>query len=278
MSLILRTTGAVVLLLAAIAAGQAQLFTDQGLMSGSGMMIVPTTATAPVAEFSLQSARVEFLRPGERGMNVVTFVGGFSSHVEGYLRLTGEQIGMPSSMMSYSFGVKMRSPISLPVAEQHALWLESGSTEQEMQRAVYPPNVFRGGIVLAFGTNGINPVALAGVASVEGNISPLIGGGVTYAAGHDAELGAELLYGYAGSRTLHAVLDAAIRVLPHVSVHAMPGYITSPTASTWLFSIGLSFSTADIDYHPERVSNNGEFVMPSIEDVEREMQGEKKNE
>jgi hypothetical protein len=278
MSLTLRIVLGVLMLSMYATEGGAQLFTDQGLMSGSGLMIMPTPATAPTAEFGIQTARVEFLRPGERGMNVIGFTGGFSSHMEGYVRVSGEQVGLPSSVISYGFGAKLRSPFTVPAVEHIALWLESGSTEQVKQRAMYPPNVFRAGITASFGTDGINPTALVGLSSVEGAAGLLLGGGVTFAAGHEAQLGAEVVYGYTGTKSVHALVNSSLRVLPNISIHVVPGYVTSEVASTWLFSVGVSFTTTDIDYHPARVSNDDEFVVPSIEDIESQMQGEKKHE
>ena len=51
-------------LLAAPAA--AQLFTDQGMMSGSGLSILPTATTAPAAEMQAQATAFERGVPGSR--------------------------------------------------------------------------------------------------------------------------------------------------------------------------------------------------------------------
>ncbi len=249
----------------------AQLFTDQGLFSGSGLTVVPTATVVPASEFRLQYSRVDYLRGERGGMNVIGLSAGFSSSVEGYMRVSGEQLGGPQSQVAYGFGGKFRLPVLVPVVRRLALWAEATASDQYYRSALYPADAFRGGVTATFDSNGIHPTLLIGVTSVQEQTRPLVGAGVTMAAGNHTQVGMEFVHGYLGLNSAQAAATASFRVFPNISLHASPGYLSMAGVSTWTISFGISCTTTDVDFHPVYEDKTGnEFILPSIEEMEKE--------
>ncbi|TAK51074.1 MAG: hypothetical protein EPO24_16190 [Bacteroidetes bacterium] len=256
-----------------------QLFTDQGLFSGSGLTVVPTATVVPPSEFRLQVSRVQHVQDTELGINVIGVGYGLSSTLEGYVRLTGEQFGSAFSQVGYSFGGKFRVPMLIPGIRRLAFWVESTNSDMYQQPAAYPTEAFRYGAIATFDSNGIHPSLLLGLARLNNKTRPLIGAGVTYAVSQRSQIGFEVAYGYLNSTSVQIIASGATRVFKNISVHFSPGYVSSLATSSWMLSMGISFSTTDIDFHPKtEVAPLDEFQLPSFEEIEKQSIEEKKNE
>ena len=260
-----------IILSVVICGSSAQLFTDQGLFSGSGLTVVPTATVIPSTEFRLQYSRVNYLRSGRTGLNVLGLGAGFSSSLEGYMRVSAEQLGARQSLVAYGFGGKFRLPLLLPVVRRLALWAEATTSDQYNSSALYPTDAVRGGVTATFDSNGIHPTIFLGIAKVQNKARPLVGAAVTMAAGNYAQLGLEFVHGYLGLNSAQAAATASLRIFSNISLHASPGYQSMAGVSTWIVSVGISCTTSDIDFHPliEEKKENG-FILPSIEEIERE--------
>jgi hypothetical protein len=262
------------LICAALLSGGArgQSFGDQGLLSGSGLTLLPTATVAPSSEFRVQYARLNFLREGGRGSNIITLCSGFSESVEGYARLTGEQTGATNSGMAYAVGGKFRVPALFPVIGRLAIWAEKTQSDAVAPRALLPQDAFRVAAVATIDSRGIHPTALLGVSTIGDQTVLLAGAGFTLAAGHEVQFGLEAARGYLGERSGQFAASAAIRVFPNVSLHVSPGYQTAPAASTWTISLGISCTTAGIDFQPVAAAPGGnDLIVPSLEEIEKEL-------
>jgi hypothetical protein len=256
------------LLLSAGAA--AQTFTDQGLLSGSGMSILPTATIVPPTEFRVQLSRVDYLGSAKQGMNVFGMGVGLSTAIEGYVRVTGEQLGFNQSQIVYGFGGKIRVPLLLPVVRRAAIWAERTTSDMALPSNIYTPDALRAGVIVTADSNGIHPTFLVGMTRIGELTRPLVGAGVTIAAGNTSQVSLELVHGYLGRKSFMAAGTFSHRPFRNIAFHATPGYLTTPTASSWTISLGFSLATADIDFHPVYdVEPTDEFILPSIEELER---------
>jgi len=269
-----------VLVLLAVHTSSAQLFTDQGMMSGSGLMILPTATIAPASEMQVQYSRLTFLQNNSPRANVLSLSCGFSSSLEGYARFTSEELRTISSQSAYSFGAKFRFPGSFPVLRRLALWGEStfSDMQPEGKPSLFPVGATRGGIVASLDSNGFRPSFFIGGSQINNSFSPLIGGGITIALGHRAQLGGEFLQGYFGKNTNQSILTGSVRIFSNVSLHISPGYFSADSFNGWMISGGFSLFTADVDYHQvnDVSENKDDFRLPSIDELEKQMQEEKK--
>lgn len=252
------------------AAATAQTFTDQGLLSGSGMSILPTVSIVPPTEFRLQISRLGFLTGSNRGMNVIGLGIGLSTAIEAYVRVTGEQVGLNQSQIVYGLGGKIRVPLLLPVVRRAAIWGERTTSDQNLPANVFTPEALRGGILVTADSNGIHPTFLVGVTRIGDLTRPLVGAGMTIAAGSSSQVSVELVHGYLGRKSFMAAGTFTHRPFRNIAFHVSPGYLTTPSASTWTLSLGFSLATADIDFHPaDEALPSDEFILPSIEELER---------
>jgi len=269
------------IILSQVAAGRvsAQMFTDQGVMSGSGLVMLPTATVAPSSEMEFQYSRLGFMQDGSSRVNIFSLNSGFSTSVEGYVRLTSEELRTVSSQISYSFGAKFRYPGDLPVVRRLAFWGESTFSDMENQTkpALFPTQATRWGAAVSVDSNGFRPTFFAGGFEHQGVITAMAGAGLTVALGHRGQLALEYMYGYFGPSTDHGAVTTSLRILPDISLHLSPGYITAGALRSWMFSAGISFSTTDIDYHQikEPGSVKDEFSLPSLDDLEHQTKEEK---
>lgn len=274
MSLMRRSYCLATVLFLIIGSSEAQLFTDQGLLSGSGLTVLPTATIAPSMEWRLQYSRVNYLKSSTTGMNIATLSAGLSSTLEAYLRFTGEQSGTFSSQLAHGFGGKFRFPGLVPVVRRLAIWADVTSTDQAISSALFPSDAFRTAVTATFDSNGVHPTALIGVARIGDVSHVLFGGGVTIATGNSSQVGFEFVHGYMGKNSDQLVASGSMRVFPNVSFHASPGYLSTSTVSTWTISFGISCSTSDIDFHPVlEEKRENDFILPTIEEIEKESQG-----
>jgi hypothetical protein len=219
---------------------------------------------------------MEFLGSGPSGVTVLGISGGLSSHVEAYVRVHEDQSAASGSLTSYGFGAKLRLPFPVPLAEQVSLWGETVSTEAPAGGQLYPTNLVRAGMTTLLVQNGVRPQMFLGLSVGDGRTALLAGTGVTMAAGRSVQLGAEALYGYAGSRSAHLMVSGAVRVLSGVCLQLGGGYLATATRGTPLLSLGLSIGTADIDFAPVVEEKKTEFRMPTLEEMEQQSREEGK--
>ncbi len=259
------------MMLLVVSASNAQLFTDQGVYSGSGLTVLPTATVVPMSEFRVQYTRFNHFNSAGFGANVIGFSCGLSSSLEGYARVSDEQVGKLASQVSFGFGGKFRFPMMIPTIRRLALWGEATSSEMDPNSTIFPSDAVRGGVLATFDSNGIHPTLLLGVSRIDGQTRPLIGAGVTYAVSNETQLGLELMHGYLKKNSFQAIVSASTRLFPNVSIQIAPGFVSTSTISTWMISAGISCSTADIDFHPvtEEVVIE-EYQLPSIEDLEKQ--------
>lgn len=259
----------VVILLSIPVAGAAQLFvTDQGILSGSGLTVLPTAGTIPRGHWRGYVSRMDFLKSGLKGLNVLGLNYGLSGYVEGYVRLTAEQTGMMTSLTTYGFGGKVMLPVRIPHVLRTGAWFESTGTDELHQSRLFPSKAIRGGISTAFGSRTLSPLLLLGLTKLDGGSHPLIGGGVAAAVSNSVQVGVEVVRGYAQESAMHYMADAAVRVLPFASIFLSTGYVVVPGISSWTLSLGFALTTVDIDFNPVMdLGEKDEYRLPSIEEI-----------
>ncbi len=272
MSLIKYTYVALMLLLAGPA--RAQMFTDQGMFSGSGLTIMPTATLAPQMEYRIQYSRLSYFKGSGLGMNIMSMTAGFSTTLETYFRFGSEQSGSFASQIAYGVGGKFKVPLLLPVIRRLALWADLTATEQTIPTAIFPSDAFRSGAVMTLDSNGVHPTILIGINKLGTAANALLGAGVTIAAGNSVQLGFETVYGYLGRNSIQIAPSASLRVIRNIGLQISPSYLSLPSGSLWMMSVGFSLTTTDIDFHPAVVEQaSDEFILPSIEDIEQETKG-----
>jgi len=252
-------------------------FTDQGMFNGSGLTILPTATIAPPSEFRLQYSRLGIADRSSSGMNVIGLSTGFSSNVEGYSRFVGEQAGSSISQETYGFGLKVLAPFDVPIFRRVAVWVDRTISNRNDPTALFPTDAIRYGAIATLDSDGIRPTVMMGMSSFNGVANALEGAGLTIAASHYAQIGFEAVNGYFGEKSLQIIATGAFRIFSNVSVQLSPGYLSIPGFNSWTVAFGISCSTADIDFHPsfERKQEE-EFIIPSIEDIQREEKKEQK--
>jgi hypothetical protein len=271
MSLSARTSWLVLAVLALGRPAAAQFVTDQTLLSGSGLTVMPTATTLPSTELRLHGTRMSFLGGGLSGINIVGLTAGLSSKLEGYLRLSGEQTGDLSSHVAFGFGAKLHYPERLPVIGQLALWAEATSTDQSLASTLFPGDAFRTGFVATLDSNGVHPTFLLGMSRVNERTAPLVGAGFTVAGGSALQAGFEAVHGYLGVNSLQLSASVSARVFSNVTVQFSPGYLSSGGVRTATIAFGIAIATAAIDFHPAPpVQQQDEFILPSIEEIEKQ--------
>ncbi len=258
----------------------AQLFTDQGMMGGSGLTLFPTATSAPASEMQVQYSRVSFLSASPERANIIGLTCGLSSALEGYLHLTSEELQTTTSQMSYGFGAKFRFPGTVPVLRKVALWGESTFSDMNDQNVptIYPTKANRLGVSASLDSNGFHPSLFFGGNQLKSIVTPMAGAGFTIALGHKAQMGLEGLWGYLEKGSAQAALTGSVRLISNISLRVSPGYLTTTSVKGWMISAGLSFSSADVDYHQVRDDDAGKdnFVLPTIDELEAQPQPEKK--
>ena len=261
-----------------VSAGAAQSFGELGMMSGTGLTLMPSTTIAPASQFRVQFGRISLMDGGGRGVNMFEFSGGLSQMIEGYFRMTDEQQDQLQSLAGFSAGGKITLPFALPVLRQVALWGESSTTDQLDNSEFNPVRISRAAFVCTPISDGFKPTILMGFTKKTDETSsyPYVAAGLLVSVSHSVELGGECLSGYSGIGSRDFVLSSSFRLLPFVSMQVSPGYTSVAAKSSWLVSAGLSFNTADIDFKPPiGVGNNQQFQLPSLEEIEKETKQEK---
>jgi len=252
----------------------AQLFTDQGMMSGSGLSLLPTATTAPASEMQVQATRMSFLSTSPERANIVGLTFGLSTSLEGYFRITSQEIQTSTSEISYGFGGKFKIPGTVPILHRLALWGESTISDMGEQSipTIFPAQANRGGITASLDSNGFHPTLFFGGIQLDHIVTPMAGAGFTLALGHSAQAGLEAMWGYLEQGSMQAAFSGSVRLYSNISLHIIPGYLTTTAAKGWMISAGISFSSTDIDYHQVRGDDNDKdkFLLPSIDELEHQ--------
>jgi hypothetical protein len=267
-----------ILLLAVSDAMKAQAYNELGSMSGSGLVLMPSTAIAPLSQFRVQADRIALADQGGTGMNMFEFSGGFSRLLEGYFRLTNEQLSDVQSLSGIAGGAKLTMPFEVPVLREVALWGESSTTDQVDRSTFFPLRITRTALVATPVSDGFRTSEMIGFTKKVGDsmLEPLIGADATMALGHEAEIGVEWVSGYAGKSSNDILVSGMYRILPFASIHLSPGYTAVADKSSLMFSVGISVNTADIDFKPAEGRAVDQFKMPSLDDIEKETKQENK--
>ncbi len=268
MSSKVKTYYQIVLIVCATYSAAAQHFNDQGMMSGTGVVFVPTTGIAPVAQFRVQLGRVEYLRKNLRGLNVFELNGGLSTNLEGYIKLYSEQTGTIVSATSFGIGGKFQMPFKLPLVEHLALWTESISSQKIDSAATFSQNILRGGISTGFRIGNFQPTLFAGIANVKNNFKPIGGFGILLPLNTSVMIGGELFYNYFYRDDIHESITGIVRLLPNISLQVSSGYTSSAKLKSWIITAGISVSTADLDFTP-KAPQQPQMLVPPIEEMEK---------
>lgn len=252
----------------------AQTYTEVGSVSGSGLLMLPSASIAPPAQFSLNISRIDFLRRGNRGINIYEMNSGFSSHLEGYLKFSAEDVDATSSVSSIGFGGKLQLPFSLPLVDRAAIWGEMNYSE-DTRPTIFPATINRLGVMSSLEWQFSKTIFFLGV-SGESNLDKLlVGAGYMIGLHRSLQLGSEFFYGYSDANSIHVILNGTYRIMPNITIHINPGYLRRSSSSTWLLAAGVSIATADIDFTPVQVQKTDEFHIPSFEEIEQQTNEEK---
>ena len=271
MPLMERTYCLLIALLLIGSGSEAQSFSDLGVLSGSGLTVLPTATVIPNTEFRAQWSRVEYVKDNRKGMNVIGLGIGLSTNLEAYMRLTSEQVGVMQSELAYGFGGKFQLPVLVPLLRRVAIWGEQTTSDQVSTEALFPSDAIRAGLIATVDSNVISPTMMAGFSRIGVTNQVLLGAGATVALGNRAQMGLEVMYGYLDLQSLQAAVTASARVFPNVSLHVSPGYIKTSSVSMWSVTFGVSLTTADIDFYPRVVdAKPDEYKLPSIDEIEQE--------
>jgi hypothetical protein len=250
----------------------AQTYAAPGTFSGVGLSFIPDTYVAPKAEMRLDMSRLQLVRSSGRGSNNFVLGAGMSSNLEIYMRIIGEQVGSISSATSVAYGGKLLLPMRLPAVRDAALWFEAATSEAAEQSTMLAVPMTRVGLVATTGPNGSHALFLAGVAFNDQSTTALAGFGWVQPFSHAVVASPEAVYGYFGKNSYALILNTAVRVLPYVSIQVSPGYCRSNNFTSALVTLGLSISTAAIDFstrQEEKQVREG-FTLPTIEEMEKE--------
>jgi hypothetical protein len=136
--------------------------------------------------------------------------------------------------------------------------------------SLYAPDAFRSGVTAEFDSNGVRPSLFLGFARIGDRTGPLAGAGVEVALSHASQIGLEAMHGYLGAGSIQLAATGSFRVIPNVSLHAGPGYLSTPAGSAWSISAGVSLTSLGIDFHPVYdEKKEEEFILPSYEEMEK---------
>lgn len=248
----------------------AQTFTTGGMLAGSGLVALPSPVTTPASQFRLHASRLEYLRGGSGGMNLLALTTGLSPNLEAYVRLASEQAAPGASVIAPGFGGVFTLPFPVPVAGMVGLWAETQQPDREDRSPFMAARAARAGLVVMPLANGMRPAFTGGLVMTSG--APSAFGGVSLTVGLDPawQAGIEASYGYFGGADGTATATLQTRVFPTVILQASGGMLAGEGVVLPVVSLGLSFTTADVDFQPAPAPAGPEFRLPSIEEMERE--------
>jgi hypothetical protein len=248
----------------------AQNYYELGVMSGTGMVFMPTSSISPNAQFRLDVSRLGLSQHGGHGLNLYSVSSGLSEYVEAYIKFTSEQSGYAQSTNSVDIGGKFTLPFIIPILKLVSVWGEYSTSQNEDHSQLSSPKCSRVALIVTPFANGVRPSVLIGTAKEQdAEETFMIGACVVVSPNHTTQFGIEYLHGYAGIGTNDVSANGNVRLFSNISLHAGPGYMSRPSISGWIWTIGLSLNSADIDFHPVFVEHKKEYKLPSIEEMEK---------
>ena len=255
--------------LLSIAKADGPTFIEQGVMSGSGFTFFPSATPSPVGDFRIQMGHLQLLGK-QRGLDILTISGGFSTHLETYMKLSSEQQGTPFSLLSFGFGGKFKIPVTLPVIEKITLWTESVTTEEHKTSAINPPAVKRIASIFCMGSYKFRSVGIVGLSETEQNSHPLYGGGFVFSPLHSVQLGVEYLHGYADENSEFIIVNISSKVFDNIGVYVNPGIMNIAQRKVFSLSAGISLTTTALDFLPEAGGNGHQIKIPTFEEIQKQ--------
>lgn len=252
----------------------AQSFVDQGLAGGSSIALLQTTSVSPSSHMRVHYSRTMFNRKARNIENLIDLTAGLSPNLEMYAKVTVEQAALPVNNTQFGLGGKFLLPFQLPLINHGALWCESVSSIQTGDGSA-GESMLRTGFIANPGNGNMSATVLTGVTRAEGKVGFLGGVGVGLPLHEAVKMGAEVLYGYLERGSVLGSMSIMIRPLAHVGVQVSPGYLRSGETSGWYLSVGISCSTADINFFPATV-NEPTDALPSFEEIEKQLNEGKK--
>lgn len=241
-----------------------QAFTDQGVGSGSSIILLPTGSVAPSGNFRLQFHHFSFFR--KHSLNSIDITTGLSSHMEFYIKYATElnQKFMPATITG--FGGKFQFPFEIPYIYRSAIWAEYVNSAAFEKFVLFPSDLIRFGIVTSIYTNAIEPTLFMGMNRFNSNIRFLGSLGSTYSVSPNVKLGLEFTYGYFGNHDFTSLVSITYRILSNLSTQITGGYILATSLKSYTISAGLSLTTGAIDFSPRRDVEVKQIV-PSFDDI-----------
>ncbi len=265
------------LLLLASVPAVAQPMSDLGLVGGSGMAFTPTIGVTPESHFRLDITRLSFVNGGEGGLNSYGITGGLSSNMEFSAKFQSLQAGTALSPSFIGFGGKFVFPFLFPFSSRIALWAEEVSTTSENGSALLPSGITRGALIIQPGMlSTLNANLFVGVTSAENERRLAAGCNASHVFNSFLKVGGEFQYNYYGDNDRQGSVLLLFRAHPNVCVQLSPGYLRSNGVSSWMFSAGVSVSTASIEFMNPEKPKEQPAVIPSFDDLEKQIHDEKK--
>ncbi|MEK7263570.1 MAG: hypothetical protein AAB071_03555 [Bacteroidota bacterium] len=264
-----------ILLFISFAKADGPTFIEQGVMSGSGFTFLPSATPSPMGDFRIQMGRMQLFEE-KRGLDVLTLSGGFSSHLETYMKLSSEQQGTPFSLLSFGFGGKFRVPVSFPVVEKITLWMESVTSEEKRTSAINPSEVKRIAAIYCMGSYKTRIVGITGVTQTEQRSHLLYGGGFIFSPLNTMQFGIEYLHGYASENSEYVIVNISTRVFENIGVYVNPGILNVASRKIFSLSVGVSLTTTSLDFLPEAGGNGHQIKIPTFEEIQQQSQEEEK--
>jgi hypothetical protein len=241
---------------------------------GNNVAFMPTASTFPYSNFKVQTGRLNFISKPISGLSNFELTAGLSSNTEFYLKLLLEASGSLSKYSSFGYGGKLILPFNVPFVRRMALWSESVSTPLEDSMSFLPQNVLRGGLAANFDILNLESTLLVGITKSNKTVRPLTGIGIMMPASNLLKLGSEVIYNYFGRKEIQGIATGNVRVISNMSIQISAGYLSSRKISSWLYSINVSFTTADIDFFPKNETQQQDIV-PSFEEIEKQSSEDK---
>lgn len=260
-----------------------QVFTDQGIGSGSSIILLPTGSIAPIANFRIQFHHFTFFK--KHSLNSFDITTGLSSHMEFYIKYAAElnQKFMPATITG--FGGKFQFPFHIPYIYRSAIWAEYVNSAAFDKFVLFPSNQARFGIVTSLYTNSFEPTVFIGVNKLQSNTRFLGSLGSTFSVNKKIKLGLEFTYGYFGNHDFTSLMSITYRIFSNLSTQITGGYIVATSLKSYTASAGISLTTGEIDFSPrseievKQIVPSFDEIMKSIEENrEDEKQKEQKNE
>lgn len=243
---------------------QSQNFTDQGVSSGSSIILLPTGSIAPASNFRVQFHHFTFFK--NHSFNSIDVTGGFSSHLELYVKYATEINGhvLPASVTG--FGGKFQFPFEIPFIYRAAIWAEKINSAASDEMVLFPADMTRFGVVASVYTNAIEPTVFLGLNKIDKGTRFLGSVGSTYSISRDYKLGLEFTYGYFGNHDYTSLLSLTSRIFSNIGLQVTGGYIAGTTVKSWTVSAGISLTTGVIDFSPRKEQEIRQTV-PSFDDI-----------